>query len=110
MVSREKEALAGEKQRAEQKYTQAADIAKQQKVGKTVRQIVFICSQVTFFFPQEDFDASRDKLQKELKHLEIGECDAALRPFPHRYTYFLHCLTCRAFPLTFTFIFSQGFA
>lgn len=51
LLSREKEALSGEKNLAEQKYSHAADVAKQQK---------------------DEFDNSRRNLQKELKHLEIG--------------------------------------
>jgi len=51
LVNREKEALSGERDLAEQKYSQAKDLAQQQK---------------------DDFDNSRRNLHKELKHLEIG--------------------------------------
>lgn len=51
LLNREKEALAGEKHRVEQQYSQAALAAKQQ---------------------QDAFEVSRLNLQKELKHLEIG--------------------------------------
>lgn len=51
LINREKEALSGERDLAEQKYSQAKDLAQQQK---------------------DDFDNSRRNLHKELKHLEIG--------------------------------------